>query len=365
LAFSDWILIFYPQVDDKQLIEFEPHESFACLDFGRGLWKPRARRTHLTAVGVLLETALSFGLVLESNFSDASTFTESACLIGGEIFKISKHLSIEPTTSDPLSPWTIKCTVPFVLPAAAGKQASQCVPAYSAMDSMTLSRALSNSVLSQSLGSNLSVSSLNVNPNSESATPSADADTSQPTTPRASEPAAVSSSRGKLLRQVSQHYSPKNWRLPSNEAKSDTSSTDDLLTSPSVSRQGSAALHAEYPDFRSADVSNPIETEGLRNRRRPADLNTDDSMTEVPSAPVTPSKPPKYFRRSSSMQPGGAAFDNLSESQSATAVDDAALAQFSRSVVFTRAARLIADVQLEFIPSTIDRSKSSSVRIFI
>lgn len=47
-----------PLRERQRHVALEPHESFACLEFGRGVWPSRRRRSQLTAVGVLLDSAL-------------------------------------------------------------------------------------------------------------------------------------------------------------------------------------------------------------------------------------------------------------------------------------------------------------------
>ncbi len=77
-------------------------QSFAALDFGRGVWPLHSQWTRAafaTSGGI----AGNFG----AGWTDASGLTENALWFGGELSKLDRPVRIEQAQSNPLAPWQL------------------------------------------------------------------------------------------------------------------------------------------------------------------------------------------------------------------------------------------------------------------
>ncbi|WP_454254904.1 DUF2804 domain-containing protein [Pseudomonas sp. Marseille-Q8238] len=81
-----------------------PGQSFASLDFGRGVWPLRThwKRVVFSAPGGI---AGNFG----SGWCDASGLSENALWFGGELLHLNEPVTIEQHPSGALAPWHLSC----------------------------------------------------------------------------------------------------------------------------------------------------------------------------------------------------------------------------------------------------------------
>jgi len=86
-------------------VVFEGQNSFACLDFGRGIWPRRCVWNWGSASGI--EGGHKVGMNLGGQWTDGTGMTENALCIDGKLTKISEDLSWEYDRSDYKAPWKI------------------------------------------------------------------------------------------------------------------------------------------------------------------------------------------------------------------------------------------------------------------
>ncbi|MBN1265277.1 MAG: DUF2804 domain-containing protein [Anaerolineales bacterium] len=89
----------------QQEVLFEGQNSFACLDFGRGIWPRRCAWNWGSASG--WEGGHVVGLNLGGQWTDGTGMTENALCIDGRLTKISEDLRWEYDRADYNAPWKI------------------------------------------------------------------------------------------------------------------------------------------------------------------------------------------------------------------------------------------------------------------
>ncbi len=89
------------QLGDRHY-ECTPGQSFAALDFGRGVWPWNSHwtRAAFAAPGGI---AANFG----GGWTDASGLTENALWFGGKLSKLDRPVQIEQAPDGPLAPWRL------------------------------------------------------------------------------------------------------------------------------------------------------------------------------------------------------------------------------------------------------------------
>jgi hypothetical protein len=87
-------------------IRFDPENTFALLDWGRGVW-PRAHEWYWSSANTLLESRL-FGFNLGCGFGDETRMraTENIVYYGNSFLKIGRVRFV--TGNDPMQPWRIE-----------------------------------------------------------------------------------------------------------------------------------------------------------------------------------------------------------------------------------------------------------------
>ncbi|MCF2661447.1 DUF2804 domain-containing protein [Pseudoflavonifractor phocaeensis] len=91
----------------EETYTFCPEDSFAVLDWGRGVWTYRNTWYWSSASG--LAEGAPFGFNLGYGFGNGSAATENALIFGGKVHKLSHvkfHIPGKPGREDWLSPWT-------------------------------------------------------------------------------------------------------------------------------------------------------------------------------------------------------------------------------------------------------------------
>ena len=92
---------------DGQVIEFDPEESYATLDWGRGVWT--YKNTWFWGSGNALVNGKPFGFNIGYGFGDTSAASENMLFYGGKAHKLSQvrfHIPMKDGREDYLSPWT-------------------------------------------------------------------------------------------------------------------------------------------------------------------------------------------------------------------------------------------------------------------
>ena len=86
--------------------QFGPKESFACLDFGRGIWPYRTRWNWGSFSGYSGKDLL--GMNIGSLWTDDTGITENAVTVNGKITKIKEKILCEYERGDLMKPWRIR-----------------------------------------------------------------------------------------------------------------------------------------------------------------------------------------------------------------------------------------------------------------
>lgn len=86
-------------------IRFAPDDSFACLDFGRGIWPRRCAWNWGTAAGRV--GGRTIGLNLGGKWTDGTGATENALLVDGHLWKLSQELAWDYDRTSFLRPWHV------------------------------------------------------------------------------------------------------------------------------------------------------------------------------------------------------------------------------------------------------------------
>ena len=91
---------------DREYV-FDPEDSFAVLDWGRGVWTCRGTWYWGSASGMV--DGVPFGLNIGYGFGDTSAATENALFYGGKLHKLSQvtfHIPRKNGREHYLAPWT-------------------------------------------------------------------------------------------------------------------------------------------------------------------------------------------------------------------------------------------------------------------
>jgi hypothetical protein len=88
-----------------QEIHFQADESFACLDFGRGVWK------YASSWNWAAFSGRSVGHVIGANmggkWTDGTGYTENGLVVDGKLIKIGEDLAFEYDSANFMHPWKI------------------------------------------------------------------------------------------------------------------------------------------------------------------------------------------------------------------------------------------------------------------
>ncbi|TGK07438.1 DUF2804 domain-containing protein [Leptospira semungkisensis] len=86
--------------------EFQPKDSFAVLDYGRGVW-PYSTQWNWASMSYRPVSNEVYGINLGGGWTDGTGTTENALLINGRIYKIPSVVAFEFDKKDPKKPWMI------------------------------------------------------------------------------------------------------------------------------------------------------------------------------------------------------------------------------------------------------------------
>ncbi|TGK17961.1 DUF2804 domain-containing protein [Leptospira fluminis] len=93
------------KIGDKSY-EFENDNSFAVLDFGRGVW-PYSTKWNWASMSYRPNKKEVYGVNLGAGWTDGTGTTENALLINGRIYKVPSDVVFEFDRQDHRSPWRI------------------------------------------------------------------------------------------------------------------------------------------------------------------------------------------------------------------------------------------------------------------
>jgi hypothetical protein len=88
---------------------FNSENTFACLDFGRGIWPYRVKWNWANASGRINDRTI--GLNLGGKWTDNTGMNENAIVIDGKITKISEDIIFEYDTDNFMKPWSIRSLI--------------------------------------------------------------------------------------------------------------------------------------------------------------------------------------------------------------------------------------------------------------
>jgi hypothetical protein len=94
----------------EETIAFERAETFACLDFGRGIW-PFECFWNWSSFSTRLPDGRTVGVNLGAGWTDDTGMNENGLCIEGKLLKLSEDVAFEYNSDDYMAPWRLKTTV--------------------------------------------------------------------------------------------------------------------------------------------------------------------------------------------------------------------------------------------------------------
>lgn len=89
--------------------KFSSVDTFACLDYGRGIWPRKCSWNWATASGVVNGKRIGFNL--GAKWTDGTGMTENAIIHDGKLTKLSEDILFGYDKSNFMKPWTIKTSI--------------------------------------------------------------------------------------------------------------------------------------------------------------------------------------------------------------------------------------------------------------
>ncbi|MCA1074925.1 DUF2804 domain-containing protein [Clostridium bowmanii] len=93
----------------EKVYSFNPENTFACLDFGRGIWPYSVKWNWANASGIIKDKGL--GLNLGGKWTDGIGMTENCIIVDGKITKLSEDVLFEYDSKNFMKPWIIKTSI--------------------------------------------------------------------------------------------------------------------------------------------------------------------------------------------------------------------------------------------------------------
>lgn len=88
---------------------FKPDDSFACLDFGRGIWPYKVSWNWANASGIT--DGRRVGLNLGARWTDGTGLTENGFVVDGKLTKLSEDIIFEYDKKDLMKPWHLRTAI--------------------------------------------------------------------------------------------------------------------------------------------------------------------------------------------------------------------------------------------------------------
>jgi hypothetical protein len=92
-----------------QTWELHSEDSFACLDFGRGIW-PYRGFWNWGSFSVMVD-GHAVGANMGAGWTDGTSLTENGLIYDGELFKLTEDIRFEYDPHNFMAPWTMKSTL--------------------------------------------------------------------------------------------------------------------------------------------------------------------------------------------------------------------------------------------------------------
>lgn len=86
--------------------QFQPSDSFGCLDFGRGVWPYHSTWNWGSASGVFGDSRI--GLNFGGQWTDGTGQTENGIVVNNRLSKINEKIEWSYDTADYMKPWRLK-----------------------------------------------------------------------------------------------------------------------------------------------------------------------------------------------------------------------------------------------------------------
>ncbi|MBW6466989.1 MAG: DUF2804 domain-containing protein [Brevefilum sp.] len=93
-----------------ETIHFNPKDTFACLDLGRGMW-PFTCFWNWSSFSTRLTDGRTVGVNLGAGWTDGTGMNENALCVDGVLTKISEDLFFDYNTDDFMAPWHLHTSV--------------------------------------------------------------------------------------------------------------------------------------------------------------------------------------------------------------------------------------------------------------
>ena len=90
----------------ETIYNFKPETTFACLDFGRGIWPYKISWNWATASS--MQNGKCIGFNLGAKWTDGTGITENCILVDGKILKLSEDIIFEYDLKNIMKPWILK-----------------------------------------------------------------------------------------------------------------------------------------------------------------------------------------------------------------------------------------------------------------
>ncbi len=96
------------QWGDEQIL-FDSEDTFACLDFGRGIW-PFDCFWNWSSFSTRLSDGRTLGINLGAGWTDGTGMNENGLCIDGKLIKLSEDVAFDYNASDFMLPWHLYTT---------------------------------------------------------------------------------------------------------------------------------------------------------------------------------------------------------------------------------------------------------------
>jgi hypothetical protein len=94
---------------DERIV-FDREDTFACLDFGRGIW-PFECFWNWSSFSTRLKDGRTVGVNLGAGWTDGTGMNENGLCIDGKLIKLSEDMAFEYDTEDFMAPWQLSTSV--------------------------------------------------------------------------------------------------------------------------------------------------------------------------------------------------------------------------------------------------------------
>ncbi len=93
----------------NETIHFDPKDTFACLDFGRGIW-PFECFWNWSSFSTRLQDGRTVGVNLGAGWTDGTGMNENGICVDGILTKLSEDVAIDYDPQDFMAPWRLYTT---------------------------------------------------------------------------------------------------------------------------------------------------------------------------------------------------------------------------------------------------------------